>query len=201
MYSVVLLSAVLGSGADPMPLGSGAGKSTAIPLSDPRLITPSAQPNYALNPYPYGYTNCWGGCSGFLPSNPGNFTPLPALPERPKTDKTEQPKKPEKPETPDKPKKKEGAIETGRAAPARLLVALPADAELFIDGQPTRSAESLRTFTTPNLQPGDTYYYVLRIEMQRDGKRVAEDRRVLLRAGEETRINFNDSAQVVQAPR
>jgi len=44
----------------------------------------------------------------------------------------------------------------------RLRVLLPAaDAQLFVDKQPTWQRGSTRVFTTPPLEPGEDYYYTL----------------------------------------
>jgi uncharacterized protein (TIGR03000 family) len=77
---------------------------------------------------------------------------------------------------------------------ARLIVELPADAKLYIDERPMKTTSGRRTFHTPALQSGQTYYYMLRAEVVRDGKPVREERRVILRPGEVVRTDFNDLA-------
>jgi len=47
------------------------------------------------------------------------------------------------------------------AAPATLVVSLPADARLIIDGEATTSTTARRTFVSPELAPGKTYSYNL----------------------------------------
>src|SRR5437867_7153014 len=47
-------------------------------------------------------------------------------------------------------------------APANLVVTLPSDARLFVDGHETKSVSGQRLLTTPDLQPGRTYSYTLR---------------------------------------
>jgi uncharacterized protein (TIGR03000 family) len=71
---------------------------------------------------------------------------------------------------------------------------LPADAKLFIDDQPMKTAASKRTFNTPPLQRGQQYYYILRAQVVRDGKSQTETKRVLLRAGQEVRATFPELA-------
>jgi uncharacterized protein (TIGR03000 family) len=75
---------------------------------------------------------------------------------------------------------------------AQLVVDLPADARLFIDEQKMKTPSGKRTFNTPRLQPGQTYYYILRAEVEREGKTVAKTQRVLIRAGETARASFSD---------
>jgi uncharacterized protein (TIGR03000 family) len=88
--------------------------------------------------------------------------------------------------------KPDGKSGTGLAPTrARLIVELPADAKLYIDDQVMKTTSGRRTFHTPDLKPGQTYYYELRAEVVRDGKPVSQERRVLLRAGEVVRADFN----------
>src|SRR5262249_27739188 len=90
------------------------------------------------------------------------------------------------------PKKSEGEKETVAPTNARLIVEVPADARLTVDGYAMRTVAGRGVFTTPALKDGETYYYDLRVEAVRGGKRVAEDRRVLVRAGQEVRATFKD---------
>jgi uncharacterized protein (TIGR03000 family) len=74
--------------------------------------------------------------------------------------------------------------------PARILVRLPADARLLIDGEPTRSTSDSRRFLSPPLPPGRNFVYLLRAEVVRQGKTLSEVRDVTVRAGEETVVNL-----------
>ena len=67
-------------------------------------------------------------------------------------------------------------------APATLLVRLPADATLTIDGSPTRATSGERRFVTPTLQPGKAYYYLLKAEVDRRGQKVQASRNVKIEA-------------------
>jgi uncharacterized protein (TIGR03000 family) len=78
-------------------------------------------------------------------------------------------------------------------APATILVTLPAEAKLTIDGASTKSTSASRLFQSPNLRPGRDYVYTLRAEVVRDGQNVAQEQRVTVRAGEETRVPFTFS--------
>jgi uncharacterized protein (TIGR03000 family) len=75
---------------------------------------------------------------------------------------------------------------------AKLVVELPADAKLFIDDMPMKTTSGVRTFNTPALEPGQAYYYIVRIEYVRDGKPMNETRRVIVRAGLTARADFKD---------
>jgi uncharacterized protein (TIGR03000 family) len=83
----------------------------------------------------------------------------------------------------------EGQVRT--AAPARLVVTLPADARLTIDDTPTSSQSSTRVFVSPSLQPGVEYAYTLKAEVVRGGQRVTTTKRISVRAGEETRVQLD----------
>ena len=59
----------------------------------------------------------------------------------------------------------------------RLIVDAPADAKLYIDDTAMRTQSEHRSYQTPDLEPGQTYYYEVRGKAQRDGKPVSETRR------------------------
>jgi uncharacterized protein (TIGR03000 family) len=113
------------------------------------------------------------GCSGYAP-NCNGYAPVAPMVTPPKGEQAPAPRK-EKQET-----------------RARLLVRLPADAQLYIDDNLMKSASTQRTFVTPLLRPGQTYFYDLRAEVVRDGKTVRQTRRVLLRPGDAVEATFAD---------
>jgi uncharacterized protein (TIGR03000 family) len=84
-------------------------------------------------------------------------------------------------------------------APARLLVRLPADARLTIDGDPTRSTGPTHWYVSPPLEPGKTFHYELRAEVMRDGRRLTETRRVAVRAGQVTDVTMAVPGRAVAA--
>jgi uncharacterized protein (TIGR03000 family) len=77
------------------------------------------------------------------------------------------------------------------AAPATLVVSLPADARLIVDGHATTSTSGLRTFQSPTLQPNRDYTYTLTAEVMQNGNVARINQQVAVRAGQETRVNFN----------
>jgi uncharacterized protein (TIGR03000 family) len=83
------------------------------------------------------------------------------------------------------------------SAKARLVVSLPADAKLYIDDKAMKTKSARRTFRTPALQPGQTYYYVLRTEVVREGRTYTETKRVLIRPGEVVRARFDEPTTAV----
>jgi uncharacterized protein (TIGR03000 family) len=93
----------------------------------------------------------------------------------------------------EKPKKKKtGVKETMDPTRAKLLVELPTNAKLFVDDMPVNGAAGVLTLHTPPLEPDKDYFYMVRIEMLRDGQPLSETHRILVRAGQVARADFND---------
>ena len=67
---------------------------------------------------------------------------------------------------------------------------VPADAKLTIDGRPTVSTSESRVFESPSLTPGNTYYYLLKATVIRGGKTNTVTKKVVVRAGEDSRVKF-----------
>lgn len=124
-----------------------------------------------------GYSSCSGSCSGWSSCNgtvgctgcTGGTVVTPAQPS-----------------TPEKKSGPAASLNT----PAKVLVSLPADAKLSIDGHVTTSNTAERTFVSPALEAGKEYQYTLTAELVRDGKNVTESKTVIVRAGETTSVNF-----------
>src|SRR5262249_9706600 len=72
--------------------------------------------------------------------------------------------------------------------PATVVVTLPADARLTIDGHPTRSTSGTRWFVTPPLRPGQEYTYTFRAELVRPGQTITVARQVPVWAGRQTDV-------------
>jgi uncharacterized protein (TIGR03000 family) len=95
------------------------------------------------------------------------------------------------PGTPDKPKKKvEGADMA--SAPAEVVIAAAAGVTIRVNGQVTPRKTEMETFLTPDLQAGRTYAYQVEAEATIDGKPVRKTRRVEVRAGWQTQVDFTD---------
>jgi uncharacterized protein (TIGR03000 family) len=125
----------------------------------------------------WGCHSSWGcyGCSGtvVVPANP---------PAAPKEEKKE----------PVAPPPEGSAL----PAPATIIVSLPADAKLTIDGAKTTSTSDLRTFVSPVLQPGKTFHYTLKASVVRDGKTIEVEEKVEVRAGAQTRVTLKPETSV-----
>ena len=95
-----------------------------------------------------------------------------------------------------------GGANTGNEA--TIVVRLPAQATLTIDGQQTQQRSDTRTFTSPPLEPGKVYTYTLRAEMDRDGHTVRDTKTIDVRAGQRSEVTIRlDNAtreQEVRAP-
>jgi uncharacterized protein (TIGR03000 family) len=74
---------------------------------------------------------------------------------------------------------------------ATLIVHLPADAQLTVEGQPTQQTSARRLFVSPPLTPGKTYYYTLRAEVVRNGQKLTTTREVAVRAGQQTEVTLD----------
>jgi uncharacterized protein (TIGR03000 family) len=82
-----------------------------------------------------------------------------------------------------------------------LIVSLPADAKLYIHDRPMETSGARRSFLTPPLKPGETYYYVLRADITHEGKVQSETKRILIRAGDTVQASFAelDNARAAKA--
>jgi uncharacterized protein (TIGR03000 family) len=95
------------------------------------------------------------------------------------------------------PKKEDGAAAANRG---RVVVELPTDARLYIDDQLMKTASGRRVFRTPALDGDQTYYYILRAEVVREGATFTQTKRVVVRAGEVARASFTEES-IVSASR
>jgi len=80
--------------------------------------------------------------------------------------------------------------ETVQYVRAQLVLDLPADAKLFVDGQLMKSGSGRRVFQTPNLQPGQAYFYDIRVEIVRNGQILSDSQRVILQPGQQAAASF-----------
>jgi uncharacterized protein (TIGR03000 family) len=74
---------------------------------------------------------------------------------------------------------------------ATIVVHLPADAKLTVDGKATQSTSDTRVFTSPPLEPGKTYHYTLRGEVNRNGKTLNAKKEVEVRAGRMSEVTLD----------
>jgi len=129
----------------------------------------------ACGGYGYGAYGSYGGYGGYGAFTPGGMSYGTYLPAE------------------------DAAQGTAVSQPATLVVELPADATLTVDGTATTSTSSSRVFITPALQPGRTYTYTLSAQVMRDGGVQTVTREVAVRAGEQTQVQLDIPGTAVVA--
>jgi uncharacterized protein (TIGR03000 family) len=130
----------------------------------------------------YGCNGCHGsynccGCYGYAAPACGCYGGAPA------GDKKDKDAKP-------LPKPGKDGEEATIAAPATVVVNLPADAKLSVDDYLTTSTSTTRVFVSPALTPGKDFTYTLKGEIVRDGKTVVATKQISVRAGVRTNVNL-----------
>ena len=103
------------------------------------------------------------------------------------------------PVKPEEKKDKKEEVRSVEPAPATIVVSLPADARLTVDGNPTTSTTNRRVFVSPALDRGADFFYTLKAEVVRDGKTETRTEKVTVRAGEETKVDINFATPTVAA--
>jgi uncharacterized protein (TIGR03000 family) len=86
-------------------------------------------------------------------------------------------------------------------ATARITVRLPEDAVLRIDNVECTLTSATRTFETPKLEPGQQYFYTLKVEVVRNGERIEKSRKVIFQGGNQVTVDFGDMTAAVSAKR
>jgi uncharacterized protein (TIGR03000 family) len=77
---------------------------------------------------------------------------------------------------------------------ARINVKLPSNAKLWVDNVNCPLISNERSFNTPALVPGRQYFYTMRMDVEKDGNVVSENRRVFVEAGAQVNVDFNAPA-------
>ncbi len=97
-------------------------------------------------------------------------------------------------EMPMKEEEQQGDLDKGGdkevQAPVTIIVNLPANAKLMVDGTATKGSAAVRRLVSPALPVGREYHYNLRAEIVREGQNLAQTQRVTVRAGQESQVNF-----------
>jgi uncharacterized protein (TIGR03000 family) len=93
------------------------------------------------------------------------------------------------------------AIAADQPAPATMVVTLPAEAKLTIDGNPTTSTTARRVFNSPPLTRGKSYHYTLKAEVPVAGKTEVITKVIEVQAGRETEARLELPAPSVARSR
>lgn len=88
--------------------------------------------------------------------------------------------------------------------PAVLILRVPADARLEVDGVPTKQTGETRRFETPPLAPG-TYTYTIKVMLPSGGAETTRMRQVKVEAGKEVDVDLRpgkdrDSSEIIFVP-
>src|SRR5690606_38346397 len=79
-----------------------------------------------------------------------------------------------------------------------LVVDVPADATVFVNGKQTTSTGSHRQFVSHGLNSGQTYSYDVRVEYTVDGETKVESKQVSLTAGDTQKLAFGNAPTEAQ---
>jgi len=82
-------------------------------------------------------------------------------------------------------------------APATIVVNLPANAQLFVDGVATKSTSSSRLLVTPALPAGQHFTYTLKAQADINGQSVVQEQQVTVQGGQQTPVSFTFNSQGV----
>jgi uncharacterized protein (TIGR03000 family) len=107
-----------------------------------------------------------------------------------------QPKDMPKTETVPAPKKEVQLQTTGT-----IVVSLPADAKLSIDGYVSQQTTAQRRLVTPAIPQGGTFTYTLVAETTQNGQPVTQSQQVTVRGGQVLPVNFSFPAAPVTTER
>jgi uncharacterized protein (TIGR03000 family) len=77
------------------------------------------------------------------------------------------------------------------AAPATIIVNVPADAQLKVDGVATTSTSARRVFVSPALENGKQFTYTLQAEFSVEGKPVVLSKDVRIQAGATVEVSLS----------
>lgn len=73
---------------------------------------------------------------------------------------------------------------------ALIEVRVPANAEVFVDGNKTQQTGATRLFESPPLKQGSRYAYEVEAKWMDNGKMVEQKRKVVVQAGERSQADF-----------
>jgi uncharacterized protein (TIGR03000 family) len=93
-----------------------------------------------------------------------------------------------------------GNAEPAQQAATELKLHVPANAKVTLAGAATQQAGEVRTYASTSLKPGQKWDgYVVRVELDQDGKTLVEERTLDIQGGETYELSFEmmgDAAKV-----
>ena len=78
---------------------------------------------------------------------------------------------------------------------AYLNIRVPADAQIWVEGNKTTSTGTVRAFQSPPLTPGSSYTYDIRATWNENGREVTQTQKVNVTAGGDSNVVFPTVAQ------
>jgi uncharacterized protein (TIGR03000 family) len=78
----------------------------------------------------------------------------------------------------------------GADQPVILELRVPAEAEIWFNGEKTTQRGTDRVFRTPLLPAGKTFQYEVKVRWSREGKAEEQTKTIPVRAGEQVRLTF-----------
>jgi uncharacterized protein (TIGR03000 family) len=86
------------------------------------------------------------------------------------------------------------------SAETSLTVHVPADAKVYLAGNSTKATGETRIFRTTGLSGGKSWEgYTVRVELERGGRTLTEERTISLKAGQSQELRFDFDADKVAA--
>jgi uncharacterized protein (TIGR03000 family) len=129
--------------------------------------------------YGYGYPSYgygWGGGFGYAPTYNNYYYP-PTYSVQPQT-------------SPGVPYVAGYAPSAPTSNTARVDIQVPANADLFIEGQKMTQTGARRSFVSPALEAGHKYIYTIKATWMEDGKPVTQQKQVTVQAGDRQSLLF-----------
>jgi len=145
--------------------------------------------NYGISFQCHGCYGCYGGWScygsptgvGYLSIDSGmprsNYDVAPGI-------------APTAPPAPMAPRIQESPLPKQAQIRSNVIIEVPENAKLYVDDLLMKEGPTQRVFQTPLLNPNETYYYDLRVEVTNNGKISTDRQRVVIRPGETVTAAF-----------
>jgi uncharacterized protein (TIGR03000 family) len=164
---------------------------------------------YAYLPYPYFGVSVGFGYPGYIPYGVGVGAYYPAAgvavasPDSSASSIAPAPTAPAQPPAGSAGPSAEGAQAPKPDGKARLLLLVPANAQVWFNGQPTTQTGTEREFVSPVLTPDQVYTYQVRVRSPKDDGHAADETRPInVRSNDRWLVDFTRPApRMPEAPR